>query len=407
MGRRVCRQAMMHGFDNKEKFLESFEPDKSQCRLIENRYQELCDKWKQRSANQLKSEKNFFLEQVNLKKYSRLKARGEAINLKGKYKLKQSEIEAFENDGILGPFPLLDAAEAKRLYELSLRYHESAFDEDFLLGLDVKHALKRKESWSINYSGLFQALKHRELWDMVCRPEITDRLACLLGDDIIAWRTQFFQRRSGDNGTFWHQQGTFKETSANPKLVPTLDIHHGMVQLTVWVALTDVRQDNGCMRFLPGSYADGRMEYFMSHLEDKLHLLLHDRDEAFIRGVLKILLFSPGTFLKAQIGYELARKEIPDLLDDYRVENIEMKAGEFIIFSSLNMHASFPNTSTDDRLAFAVRYTTNDVKVYPDFEQDFFASPEGNIPFSVRDIGCIQARGADKYSYNRMASNLE
>ena len=407
MGRRVCRQELLHGFDNKEKFLRSFVPDESQSRAIESQFQELCDKWKQKSTNQLKNEKNLYLEQVNSKKYSRLKARGNAINLNGKYKLKQTEIEDFENDGILGPFPLLDSTEATRLYELSMQYHESTFDDDFLLGLDVKQALKRKESWSINYSGLFQALKHREYWDIVCRPEITDRLACLLGDDIIVWRTQFFQRRSGEGGTFWHQQGTFKETSVSPKLVPTLDIHHGMVQLTVWVALTDVRQDNGCMRFLPGSYADGRLEYFMGNLEDKLHLLLYEQDELFIRDVLKILLFSPGTFLKAQIGYELARKEIQDLLNDYRVENVEMKAGQFIIFSSLNMHASFPNISDDDRLAFAARYTTNDVKVYPDFKQDFFASPEGNIPFSVQDIGCIQARGVDKYSYNRIASNLE
>ena len=50
------------------------------------------------------------------------------------------------------------------------------------------------------------------------RDEIVHRLASLLGDDLICWRSQFFEKAPGADGTYWHQAGTFRESSLRPKL---------------------------------------------------------------------------------------------------------------------------------------------------------------------------------------------
>jgi ectoine hydroxylase-related dioxygenase (phytanoyl-CoA dioxygenase family) len=85
-----------------------------------------------------------------------------------------------------------------------------------------------------------------------------------------------------------------------------------------------------------------------------------------------------------------------------------MKAGEFILFSSLNTHGSNPNVTSDDtRLAFAGRYTTNDVVVYKDMATDRFPTPEGFITFDTDRIGCIQAQGRDTFGHNRILERPE
>lgn len=333
-----------------------------------------------------------------------LRTRGseELLDREGYY-LNRSEIEQFEKTGVLGPYNLLSRQEAQNLYHYSQKLHENNFDNIMMIGDEVSNVLKRNNAWSINYSGIFQALRYQPLWDLLASKEITQRLASLLGEDIICWRSQFFEKQPGAQGTFWHQAATFRETSAKPKLLPTTKIDPGIVQLTAWIALTDVKVKTGCLRMIPGSFMDGRFEQLASDILDNPLSYLRNKDDYEIEKILKTLLFTPGSFMKSQLVFDMATQELEDLFEVGEVEEYEMKAGDFIIFTSLNMHASHPNSTTDEtRLAFAGRYTNNDVKVYSGFEHDFFPTPEGNIKFPLDKIGCIQAHGTDNYHFNKI-----
>ncbi len=107
-------------------------------------------------------------------------------------------------------------------------------------------------------------------------------------------------------------------------------------------------------------------------------------------------------FFWVQILFEILTNEIPDLFEGCQHRNLEMKAGQFVIFTSSNMHASHPNTTNDSRLAFAGRYTSNDVKVYHGFDKDYFPTAEGNIEFDLEKIGCMQVSGTDHFGHNKI-----
>ncbi|MEQ9569384.1 MAG: phytanoyl-CoA dioxygenase family protein, partial [Longimicrobiales bacterium] len=91
-------------------------------------------------------------------------------------------------------------------------------------------------------------------------------------------------------------------------------------------------------------------------------------------------------------------------LDQYETRTVEMKAGEFLIFTSLVIHGALPNVTTDDtRLAFVGRYTTNDVKVFDGLTHDVSPPIHGRtFDMSLRHIGCTQVHGRDRYGHNRI-----
>ncbi len=324
----------------------------------------------------------------------------------GGYYLSEEEVKTFIRDGILGPYPLLSASHADALKTHIYALQAGDFGGEMLFGnARARDVLKRHGMWNLNYSGLYQALRYHELWDVLSAKPITQRMASLLGDNLLCWRSQFFEKPPGATGTFWHQTGTFRESSIRPKLVPTRDTDESMVQLTAWVALTDVTIDNGCMRFVPGSYRDGRFEYLTYQMKRHATNYLMTLPREKIERLIHAARFTAGNFVKVQAAYEMILDEVPDLFDGFETRSMEMKAGEFIIFTSLNTHASHPNITTDDtRLAFAGRYTTTDVKVYNGFRKDVCATPEGEIPFDVSRCACMQVMGEDHYGYNQILS---
>ena len=48
-------------------------------------------------------------------------------------------------------------------------------------------------------------------------------------------------------------------------------------------------------------------------------------------------------------------------------KTLEMMPGEFIIFTSKTMHASWPNVSDQDRLAFVARVAGTGAKIHADY----------------------------------------
>jgi len=81
-----------------------------------------------------------------------------------------------------------------------------------------------------------------------------------------------------------------------------------------------------------------------------------------------------------------------------------MKAGQAIIFSSANLHGSFPNISEDDRFALVGRYCNNSVKLYKDMTFDHFSTTKGLIKFSTDKLESLQVHGIDNYKHNKIAN---
>jgi len=337
-----------------------------------------------------------------------LRAKGTARQeTHGGWYLSTEEVAAYERDGVIGPFPLLDPDEARRLKERAIELHDSDWDGRIMLGDDVADALKRHGAWGLDYSGMYQALRYPEWWDLLCRPEITHRIASLLGDDLLCWRSQFFEKRPGSVGTFWHQASAFRETSEAPKLVavdaPDDLTNHGMLQASMWLALEDATIENGAMRYLPGSFADSRLEEIGNRLLDHPVEVMATLGVRDIATFIKVFGFTANDFIKAQLLFEYGTDMLPDIYAGLEVREMEVPAGQFLLFTEVTMHGSWPNVTTDShRLAFGGRYTTTDVAVYPDFTYDVFPTPAGMIKHPVEHLACIQVLGTDRHGRNNI-----
>ena len=134
----------------------------------------------------------------------------------------------------------MSSEEANSLKEFAHKIHDANYNDEIIFGNEaIRETLRRTGQWNLNYGGMYRALQYPKLEKLLSRPEITQRIASLLGNDLICWRSQFFEKPPGAKGTFWHQQGRFRELSKKPKLIAPAGVDDAMVQLTAWVALTD------------------------------------------------------------------------------------------------------------------------------------------------------------------------
>ena len=321
----------------------------------------------------------------------------------GTHFMSEEEIQAFEKRGVTRPFRVISEAQAKHIHDFAQREYESGFRGNLLIEGDLAETLRRHDELHIGMAGIHQALQYKEFRDIIKAPEIAHRLASILGEEVICWRSQFFEKGPGADGTFWHQTGAFREVSKSEKLVPTQEVSHGILQLTTWVALTDVTVNTGALRIIPGSFEDGRVEYLQAYVQDNMVDYLARLPRKRLPRLIKAALFSTGSFIRSQALFETIPLILDDVFRDSKVENLEMKAGEAVIFTSMNMHASFPNSTKDQsRLALAGRYTANHVKVFPGMTHSWQGTPEGVKSYPLDKVSCIQVYGEDSYGFNKI-----
>ena len=145
------------------------------------------------------------------------------------------------------------------------------------------------------------------------RPAILNLIRPILGNDLMVWTTHIYPKEPLD-GRFvsWHQDSA----------------HWGLDSdkvLTIWLALTDATQENGCMRMLPGSQHNGQVT----------HQDTQNTNNILTRG-----------------------QTIVDRIDEGETVWVELKAGEVSIHHVDMFHASTPNRSGQRRVGVAIRYIT-------------------------------------------------
>jgi len=267
------------------------------------------------------------------------------------YRMSESELEFFWNNGFSGPHTLCSPEEmAERGTDLwkigtapSTVYPEDSYGSmAWVGGADQGAINSRVSKFMINSRD--KHLQSPELLKLLTHPGIRERVAQILGPNLLVWRSQYFPKLPGMAGTGWHQASVYLETMRRATLAPRrLD---EMFQVTVWVAVTDATKENGCLRFIPGTHRE--IMPLRAELYDPQKRSDNNKDH-FETYVLK---------LEADTSEEKA-------------VGMPMKAGQFVIFSELVIHGALDNRTDSHRLGIAVRYVTPETRVYNrhEFEQ--------------------------------------
>jgi non-heme Fe2+,alpha-ketoglutarate-dependent halogenase len=290
------------------------------------------------------------------------------------------EVERFHRDGYIGPFNLYTPEEM----EGNLRALRPKL-------LNTKNAIYRRDQAVSGVTNLSNYDRHLDidfLAEHITRPEIVDRVSSLLGRDTLCWRTEFFPKYAGDEGTDWHQADNFSNVAGSkyPQIVWPEDAEFGGT-ITVWTAFTESSVENGCLQFIPGSH--GTMNYDESKVMEYNAANINNVDK---NGV------SRGFF---GYDYRQLRRDPNWEPDEAKAVSQVMSQGQFIIFWSTLMHASHPHSGLTDqmRLGFAARYLPTSVRVYPYSEslEEFGGSA------SLEKFGCVLTSGQDVFRRNKFA----
>ncbi len=137
-------------------------------------------------------------------------------------------------------------------------------------------------------------------------PNVVNRVASLLGD-VMLWRTNFFCKLPGGKEIPWHQD--FNYWPLEPAVV-----------VSAWLAVDDVTIENSAPQFIPGS-----------HVKQVPHI-------------------------KAPPEMQFGEMADPAYVDTSKAIDMELKAGQFILFNERTLHHSFANTSSLRRFGCALRY---------------------------------------------------
>jgi len=259
------------------------------------------------------------------------------------HRLTEAERERFLDDGYLRPFRVIPEDEARALGQ---RVSERA-REPGVYGFASPRDLH---------------LADAQVRQLLREPAIVDRLAQLMGADLGVWRSELFAKEPGDGAIMTHHATVYRFEDRLPVLQP--DESAGLFQLTVWVALSDARVDNGCMYVIPGTHRE------------------------------------PVTFRKGGesrfYGFDAV---VPDPPIPTPPVPIELAAGEAFIFSERVLHGSYANSSARRRVALNARVIRSDVRVHAD-KATHFAQHHG-ATFDLSAWGVWPLAGTYRRRYNR------
>ena len=264
------------------------------------------------------------------------------------FRLSREQIRSFYADGFLGPFTLCPPEEMIQARE------------------EVLGELERPSAVYGFKTGRDRHLDCESVYRLVQRPALTERLAQVLGPDLLLWRSQVFVKPPGAPAVTWHQASTYlMERVFRPALFPP-DINR-LFQLGAWLAFDDVDRANGCLQFVPGS-----------------HRQIH---------TIRLGGKGDGSFGRARFLIERP-------IDPGEVVSMEMAAGQFVIFTEQTIHGSPPNRSGRRRGGMAFRVIPPEVVAYGGVRSHSVAYLEEE--YDLTRWGAVVLRGADTVGVNRI-----
>jgi non-haem Fe2+, alpha-ketoglutarate-dependent halogenase len=305
------------------------------------------------------------------------------------FSLSDEELRNFQERGYAGPFTLYEIEDMKARWK-KLRVELNDRSKAIYQNLTEQQGNAAIANYDRHFDIPFLA-------EHICRREIVDRVASVLGPNVLAWRTELFPKYPGDEGTDWHQADTFANASGTPQILWPEDDQFGGT-ITVWCAFTEANIENGCLQFMPGTHIrPPGAKRGVTMFYDETKRMAYNAD-----GIHKTE--KEGGVRRGFFGYDYRQlQQDPNWKpDESKAVSMVMRPGQFIMFWSTLMHAAHPHLgkTKDMRLAFATRYVPTQVKVYPDTE--YVEEYGGKI--SLEKFGSVLVSGKNEYSYNRIAT---
>jgi len=165
----------------------------------------------------------------------------------------------------------------------------------------------------LNYPHVICRFAH----EIVTHPGILDVVEAILGPDILVWGSTFFIKAPrSESYVSWHQDLRYWGLDSDG-------------EVSAWLALSDVTEASGCMRFVPGSH--------------KGELLAH-RDS-----------FAEDNFLTR--GQEAAIE-----VEEAATLPVPLAPGQVSLHHGKLLHGSGPNRSDGPRIGLAINYIATHVR---------------------------------------------
>ncbi len=161
------------------------------------------------------------------------------------------------------------------------------------------------------------------LFEFLMAPEVLDMVEPLIGPNIGLWSSHFIAKEPNiGRATPWHEDSTYWQGR--------LDRMDQIV--TVWLALDRTDRENGCLRVIPGSHANGFSEY-----------------EAVDKG--------SNTF---------STEIRADQFDETQAVYFELEPNECSLHDGRIIHGAQANTSTRRRAGYTMRYFSLETTFNPE-----------------------------------------
>ncbi|MPZ51202.1 MAG: phytanoyl-CoA dioxygenase family protein [Acidimicrobiia bacterium] len=162
---------------------------------------------------------------------------------------------------------------------------------------------------------------------LVSDPRLVDIAEIFLGEDVAVFATHYICKEPiTGRQVLWHQDGAF--WPLDPVNV-----------ITLWVALTDSRRDNGCVKVVPGSHKTNLLD------------MVDSTEDAVLPS------------------------EIPVEVDEKDAFAFELEPGDVSVHHPNIFHGSDANTSTRWRRGLTIRFIPTSVKI---------TDPDAASPILVR-----------------------
>ena len=237
------------------------------------------------------------------------------------------ELADFHKNGYAGPFTLYQPDEMKATWR-----------RQRLLLLDRSKAIYPDEaavSGATNIANYDRHMDNDFLAEHICRSEIVERVASVLGPNVFCWRTEFFPKYPGDEGTDWHQADTFANASGTPQILWPDDEDFGGT-ITVWTAFTEANLETACLQFIPGTHQN----------------MFYDETKRMHYDPNKINSMEKEGVRRGFFGYDYRQLQIDPHWkpDESKAVSMVMRPGQFIMFWSTLMHASHPHAGKTDEM---------------------------------------------------------
>ncbi|NHN32780.1 phytanoyl-CoA dioxygenase family protein [Paenibacillus agricola] len=182
------------------------------------------------------------------------------------------------------------------------------------------------------------------LYDISANPQILNYVEDILGPHFYQWGTEFFAKAPHSSKVVpWHQDGYYYPFTPQNKTI------------TVWLAFTEVDEENGAMKVIPGTHNKGLIRHRKADLS--------------------------GSYLTLELDEGTYTEET--------AVSLTLQPGEMSIHHDCIVHGSPANVSDRWRIGLTLHYSSTEVKC------DTTKNP---------GFKCFLMRGIDEFKHNQIGT---